>query len=310
MKRAVRQPRAVVSPEPDLRTRANLWGRRHAARDTSWEYPADQLGKPAFDGEILDIVIDGLALASAWREPDSAACWRPAYRPLGHRRLWTACKPHPGRHLTVVQPYAVPDMGPEERFLAELRDWPPIATRERIRGRYRSLSFETSDPTSHLEVARDFAEYGEARGDANALVLAGPTGRGKTHDAICAFRRLALWHSDSDRARYVFTQDLIAACVKPDPADDVPLIEQCLEAELLLLDGLGEGFAKDGGLAEAQVERLIVEREAEDLETIITTNLTMGQIGERLGDRIASRLGGEWALWVDCLGPDLRSHRR
>ena len=63
------------------------------------------------------------------------------------------------------------------------------------------------------------------------------------------------------------------------------------------------------GFVEQQLEQIVVEREAENLTTIFTTNLTGEQAAERLGDRMIDRLSGPWAIWVNCGGPNLRTRQ-
>lgn len=311
MTNAVRQLRAVVSAEPpDVLTRATLWGRRHAVRrHTDRFYPLSELGKTAADGSPLDYEGADVALSRSWLEPDCPWCWRAEFWYFVPRFYLTSCRVHPERHRrlpTLPDPFP---MGEDERILSERRAWAPIQHRERIPARYWGAAFETSAATPHLARARAFAEGEEERGDAQALTLAGPTGVGKTWDAICVFRRLAVWHCDPETARYFHVPRLLSALVRPADDDEDDLLEQCVEAELLCLDDLGAGYLKDGGLAEQQLESILVEREAEDRTTVVTTNLTLPLLAERLGDRIASRLAGSWSLWIECLGPDLRSRR-
>ena len=53
---------------------------------------------------------------------------------------------------------------------------------------------------------------------------------------------------------------------------------------------------------------VICEREKNRAPTIVTTNLSLTKIGERYGERIASRLVG-WCDIYQFSGPDLRQMR-
>nr|WP_202525695.1 ATP-binding protein [Streptomyces sp. SID4926] len=120
-----------------------------------------------------------------------------------------------------------------------------------------------------------------------SLLLAGPTGVGKTHEAYGAVRALA----DAGLAlRWEATTaaDLYAE-LRPQPGSDPErVLARVSRVPLLLLDDLGA--ARSSEWVEEITYRLINRRYNLLLPTLITTNLPIRDLRTTLGDRIASRL--------------------
>ena len=150
---------------------------------------------------------------------------------------------------------------------------------------------------SQYETA-DLAEYDDtipelrrmAAGDNVPLVLiTGPHGTGKTR-AVYALKKACKEH----RTKF-------AMCVVPElvvkfqalACDDMTELERRLsdlknKNGVLALDDLGAEKTTD--FVKQSLYIIIAGRERWGRPTVITSNLTLAQIGESLGDRIASRL--------------------
>ena len=126
------------------------------------------------------------------------------------------------------------------------------------------------------------------------LLLMGKTGRGKTHCAISILREMVIkgW-----KARFVSCLDLmntLRAVYRARNDDD----EDSSEQEVLSRIGRGLVVLDDlGGTRVTPMVRdaltLIVDRcERRGQPLVVTTNLTVAEIGEQIDERLASRLVG------------------
>lgn len=126
---------------------------------------------------------------------------------------------------------------------------------------------------------------------APSLVLTGPTGVGKTHQAWAAVRAVVEGRARAGKGvrwRATTHPDLNAEMrPKPDGSHAFAL-EPYLAAELLLFDDLGAG--KQSDWTGDSLHRLVDHRWAYRLPTIYSTNLTRRQLIEAVGDRVVSRL--------------------
>lgn len=120
-----------------------------------------------------------------------------------------------------------------------------------------------------------------------SLLIAGPTGTGKTHQAYGAVRALL---AAGVRLRWEATTaaDLYAA-QRPQQANDAERqLWTLARCPLLLLDDLGA--AKQSPWTEELTYRLVNHRYNQLLPTLITTNLPVAELRDAVGDRVASRL--------------------
>jgi DNA replication protein DnaC len=145
-----------------------------------------------------------------------------------------------------------------------------------------------------------------------SLLLWGPTGTGKTHQAFGAVRALTAtgcatrWHATT-------AADLYGE-MRPRPGIDVEhQLRRIVRVPLLLLDDLGA--AKSSEWTEELTFRLLNWRCQNRLPTLITTNLPPVRdqrvpqgarvLRDMVGDRVLSRLSGMCEP-VEFAGPDRR----
>lgn len=120
-----------------------------------------------------------------------------------------------------------------------------------------------------------------------SLLLLGPTGVGKTHQAYGTLRTLAVtgitatWTATS-------SADLYAALRPRTGIDSETEFRRYAHAKLLLVDDLGA--AKSSEWTEEINFRLVNHRYENQLPTLLTSNVLPKQLADRLGDRVASRL--------------------
>ena len=148
--------------------------------------------------------------------------------------------------------------------------------------------------------ARDFAEHPEGW-----LVMLGSYGTGKTHlAAAIGNRRLEL----GQPAFFMVAPDLLdhlRSAFSPNsetPFDD--LFESVKSAPLLILDDLGTQTTT--AWANEKLFQILNHRSMMRLPTVITTNVPLDEMGDRLASRMAD---AELSILVRMAGPDLRAGR-
>ncbi|ULR56106.1 ATP-binding protein [Streptomyces deccanensis] len=179
----------------------------------------------------------------------------------------------------------------------------------RIPARYRRAMADHSQITDWADQVARVGRPGPGGpgiAEGPSLLIAGPTGTGKTHQAYGAIRALL---SRGVRLRWEATTaaDLYAR-LRPraghDAERDLQTLARC---PLLLVDDLGA--AKSSEWTEELTYRLINHRYEHLRPTLITTNLPIPELRTALGDRVASRLA-EMTERVVLTGPDRRRHAR
>ncbi|MEV5430590.1 ATP-binding protein [Streptomyces sp. NPDC052701] len=196
---------------------------------------------------------------------------------------------------------ATADEPPAERVTAlELAD-------ARIPARYRRALADRPETTAWAEqIARSGrpGPGGPGIAEGPSLLIAGPTGTGKTHLAYGAIRTL-LARGVRLRWEATTTADLYAR-LRPRAGHDTERdLRTLARSPLLFLDDLGA--AKTSEWTEELTYRLINHRYEHMLPTLITTNLPTAELRTTLGDRVASRLA-EMTDRVILTGPDRRRH--
>ncbi|MGV4930006.1 ATP-binding protein [Streptomyces sp. BHT-5-2] len=199
-----------------------------------------------------------------------------------------------------IDPTTVPAEPPAEPVTAlELAD-------ARIPVRYRNALADHSQVTAWVEEITRTGRKGPggAPGIAHgpSLLIAGPTGTGKTHQAYGAVRSLL---AAGVRLRWEATTsaDLYASLRPRSGHDPERALWSFGRCPLLILDDLGA--AKTSEWTEELTYRLINRRYNEMLPTLVTTNLPIAELRGAVGDRVASRLA-EMTTRVILSGTDRR----
>lgn len=197
----------------------------------------------------------------------------------------------------------------QERQRQEAVDSAQATCVERFPIRYREATTEHPDV---LAWAREFiADPATAR----SLLLLGPTGTGKTHQAYGAIRA-AVTEPMPTRAggyrtaRWIgMTHAELTASLRPRGRDydTEEVLGRYRKTELLFVDDLGA--AKASEWVEEATYRIVNGRYEDMRPSIFTSNLALAELKEAIGDRIASRLA-ETCVRIVLDGPDRRRTTR
>ena len=140
----------------------------------------------------------------------------------------------------------------------------------------------------------------------SSIVLSGGVGVGKTGLAVAAIGKAATW---AERPRFVSwlrLQSRIMASYGPNVGGSrYEMIEQYAKADVLVLDDFGTSGTPASDHAIALAEEMIEARATGGHATLITTNLTQGQLEVEFGARVASRIAA-MCKWIDVQGEDAR----
>jgi DNA replication protein DnaC len=150
------------------------------------------------------------------------------------------------------------------------------------------------------------------------LVLSGGAGSGKTHLAVAVLRELVRlckildgtdgWCKHDRKGCFVSVPELLAKirATYSDPnGDEERLIDTYASVKYLVLDDLGAEKSTEWSISTLYL--IIDRRYREMLPTIVTTNLTVDEIGQGLSRRIASRLASGKVITIKA--PDYRMKR-
>ena len=173
---------------------------------------------------------------------------------------------------------------------------------------------ETYDPDcgmtvrQHMETVYDLcADYAHHFGKKPAnLLLFGAPGLGKTHLSAAIAREVSAagWSVVYDTAGHVFAQMEDRKFRRDEGEDETERIFRC---DLLILDDLGTEMTT--AFVQSALYEVLNTRLLERRSTILSTNLTPGELARRYSPQIASRIEGEYQI-LPFAGEDIRALKK
>ena len=142
------------------------------------------------------------------------------------------------------------------------------------------------------------------------LLLTGNAGSGKTHLAVAIFREWVKTQKvTTNNALFITVTDLLLEIreVFSDKTDktEAEIVNKYAREQYLILDDLGAEKTSEWSIT--TLYTIIDQRYRQELPTIVTTNLTIDQIGSQISERIASRLASGKVIKINA--PDYRKKR-
>lgn len=153
------------------------------------------------------------------------------------------------------------------------------------------------------KVLRLCKKYAEEFGTGENLLFIGGTGLGKTYLSACVANAVAEkgYSVCYESAGSLFTK-LEKNRFNPD-AESESAVKEFAECDLLILDDLGTEIS--GNFVTASLYTLVNDRLLAGKSMLISTNLTIDEIGRRYNPQIASRLQGNFKN-LTFIGDDVR----
>ena len=173
------------------------------------------------------------------------------------------------------------------------------------RGNYRRAPREVAE--RNFDVCQDYAHQFSPR--SGNLLLFGAPGLGKTFLSACIARVVSEnGHSVVyDTAAHIFSQ-FEATKFRRDYDDTGDAdVARYLDCDLLIMDDLGTEMLTT--FVQSAFYQIVNSRLARGKKTIINTNLTPDEIGQRYGAAVQSRIEGEYEL-LPFIGEDIRKLKR
>ncbi len=158
----------------------------------------------------------------------------------------------------------------------------------------------------HPQSFHDYAKHWGANPE--SVILLGPVGRGKTQFAFAMIREMFRRSPRRLWPRFYTSpgiDSVLLEAVKSDGGDKYKIGEIGNE-DLLFIDDFGRESKSDRIFR--QYFELLNMRYTNMKPTIISTNLSLDDIGRTMGDAISSRFQ-EWQI-IEFTGPDLREQRK
>lgn len=167
---------------------------------------------------------------------------------------------------------------------------------------YVTLAHCDKQPQSFRDYAISWAQKPES------VILLGDVGRGKTQFAFAMIREMFRRCNQKIWPRYYTSPEMDSSLLQASRSDDADKykINEIGKEDLLFIDDFGRETNSDR--AKRQYFEVLNLRYANLLPTLISTNLTLEQIGHHMNSAIASRFQ-EFQI-IEFLGPDLRVERK
>jgi DNA replication protein DnaC len=203
--------------------------------------------------------------------------------------------PSPATAPETAAPDASGDLSPEwqSEFLARQR-----LKQARIDARFLAKTFDTFKPGRSrkrkevLQAARAFVQsfnFKNTNAPPRGLCLEGPVGCGKTHIAVAILKEIiekgytGLYYNMVD-----LLADIRATYDTGAVLSESEIIDEIIEPDLLVLDDLGA--ERTSGWVNERLYMIINRRYVSCKPVVVTTNLSLDELTEKLGERTASRL--------------------
>jgi DNA replication protein DnaC len=165
--------------------------------------------------------------------------------------------------------------------------------------RLMDACFKRGTATPALEAARTYLAEAASRG--RALALLGRSGTGKSYAAAATIRA---W-SESQTSAGLFVPCDVLVNELLDWDTHAAVLDRTKRAPFLVLDDLGRGYMKRGGLGLESLEEILAHRHDEMLPTLVTSNWSVTELKKNLNARIIDRFR-DWATIVALSGQSLR----
>ena len=159
----------------------------------------------------------------------------------------------------------------------------------------------------NYDVCQDYARQFSLRSD--NLLLMGQPGLGKTFLSACIARVVSErgYSVVYDTAEHIFSQ-MEEETFRPEDAPEAcEDVRRYLRCDLLIVDDLGTEMVTS--FVQSALYQLVNGRLISGKKTVINTNLTPRQLGERYLPQVQSRLEGEYRI-LPFFGEDIRKLRR
>ena len=198
------------------------------------------------------------------------------------------------------------------RDIEERKMWMAEAiSKTRIPKRFIGASLEQFNPGTN-KLVEEFIN-----GESQGLFIYGTRGTGKTHLAAAIIKKIlknasehVKYHDLIPRASFVTIPGLLVDIRSTfnskggDTEEDV--ISWASSRDFLIMDDMGAEKTTDWSMSTLYV--IIDKRYSEMMPTIITSNMTVAEVAERVGDRIASRIAGMCKV-IELKGKDRRLNK-
>ena len=144
-----------------------------------------------------------------------------------------------------------------------------------------------------------------------SLLMTGAPGLGKTFLSACIAREVSAagFSVVYDTATHVFSQFESGKFGRDNPFDEDARadINRCLSCDLLIMDDLGAEMAT--AFVTSALYQILNHRLISGRQTILSTNLSLQELGRRYGAATLSRIEGEYQI-LTFFGEDIRRLKR